>query len=96
MTAYLARPGWLWLLKCIFVASHLIRVVFPEASSIYMYLIRYWSVEPVRSNVSRLEMEGRTFIFIDVLDASIEVDDLLIVLPQMRLCEFYEALPFPF
>lgn len=94
ITAYLARPRWLWLLKCILVASHLILVMCPDASSIYMYLIRYWSVEPVRSNMSRWEMEGRTFRFIDVLDVSTEVDNLLIVLCQRRLYEF--PLPFPF
>lgn len=39
-------------------------------------------------------MEERTFRFIDVLDASTEADNLLIVLCQMRLYEFPLSFPF--
>jgi hypothetical protein len=39
-------------------------------------------------------MEGRTLGFINVFDASTEVDDLLIVLCEMRLYEFPLSFPF--
>jgi hypothetical protein len=74
--------GWLWLLKCIFVASHLVGV--PVVSSLY----NTWSVE---SDVSLLVMKRRAFIFINILDTRTELDDLILGL--RHLCDG-TALPF--
>ena len=94
MTAYLARPGLLWLLICMFVTSHLIRVIYPS-SSVYMY----GSLEPILSKVSLIKIKAGTFALINALETSAKIDYLLGILCCVQLrnvCHRTISLSFQF